>query len=202
MSGPTIDFWQDNFEAGTTPWDRGAPGPQLTTWLGTEIDVGQRVLVPGCGSGWDVAALAAFGAKVVGIDYAPAAVARTRDLLIEHGLSAQVIKADVLHWSPSQAVDAVYEQTCLCALHPDHWTTYAASLHRWIRPGGKLLAMFMQKARPQAAAGFVEGPPFHCDINAMRALFRSECWIWPKPPYPGTSHPSGAYELAVILERR
>lgn len=202
MTGPTIAFWQQNFDTGNTPWDRGMPGPQLVAWLGSEIARGQSVLVPGCGSGWDVVALAEFGAAVTGIDYTPAAVAKVEARLAERRLAAEIVQADVLTWSPPQPVDAIYEQTCLCALHPDQWTRYAEQLHRWTRPGGKLLAMFMQKARPTAAEGFVEGPPFHCDINAMRALFPSDRWSWPKPPYPSTPHPSGSHELAVVLERR
>jgi len=59
---------------------------------------------------------------------------------------------------------------------------YAAQLHAWLRPGGRLLALFMQARKDSAAEGFIEGPPYHCDINAMRALFREPDWRWPKPP--------------------
>lgn len=202
MTGPTIAFWQERFDTGTTPWDRGVPSPQLMAWLGIEISIGQRVLVPGCGSGWEVAELARFGAVVTGIDYTPAAIERTRALLRESGLSGEVVEADVLRWAPPQPVDVVYEQTCLCALHPDHWTSYAKRVHAWLRPGGRLLAMFMQRLRPGAAEGYVEGPPYHCDIHAMRALFPSTLWDWPKPPYPATPHSIGAVELGVVIARR
>jgi len=30
MPGPDIAFWQDKFTHAQTPWDRGAPSPQLT----------------------------------------------------------------------------------------------------------------------------------------------------------------------------
>lgn len=203
MAGPTPDFWQNRFESRQTPWDRGAPGPQLAAWLadGT-LRPGERVLVPGCGSGWDVAALARAGVQATGLDYTPAAVELARDRLAAEGLAAPVHLADVLAWEPADPVDAVYEQTCLCALHPDEWTTYAAQLHRWLRPGGRLLALFMQKLRPGAAEGLIEGPPYHCDIHAMRALFPSTLWDWPRPPYARVPHPMGMDELAVVLTRR
>ena len=202
MSGPTIDFWQQHFEAGTIPWDRGGPSPQLVAWLGHAVRAGETVLVPGCGSGWDVAELANAGARVTGIDYAPAAVAKAEALLRERALVATIVEADVLEWAPSSPVDAVYEQTCLCALHPDHWKRYGDQLHAWLKPGGRLLAMFMQKPRPGAAEGFVEGPPYHCDVHAMRALLPSTRWEWPKPPYPATPHSIGAFELGVVVTRR
>ena len=106
-----------------------------------------------------------------------------------------------VQWSPAQPVDTVYEQTCLCALHPDHWTAYAAQLHAWLKPGGRLLALFMQAPAAGAPDGYVTGPPYHCDIHAMRALFPSSRWSWPKPPYERVTHPLGAHELALVLTR-
>ena len=201
MAGPTTAFWQQHFEDETIPWDRGAPSPQLMAWL-PDIRAGRSVLVPGCGSGWEVAELAKVGAVVTGIDYAPAAVAKARAMLEERVLLAEVVEADVLTWNPPRPVDAVYEQTCMCALHPDYWARYAEQLHAWLKPGGRLYAMWMQKQRPGAADGLIEGPPFHSDINAMRSLLPSTLWDWPKPPYARTAHHSGAFELGVVLTRR
>jgi len=207
MNGPTHDFWQSRFAEGKLPWDRGAPNPQLLRWLadGT-LAPGQRVVVPGCGQGWEVAALAAAGVATIGIDFAPNALALCRRLLDHHGTStdkAELLDANVLHWQPETPVDAVFEQTCLCALYPDYWTAYAAQLHAWIKPGGKLLALFMQAPRPSAAEGFIEGPPYHGDINAMRALFPATLWDWPKPPYPRVRNDTiEREELAVALVRK
>jgi len=202
MAGPDAAFWQARFETGTTPWDRGAASPQLLRWRDEGVfTAGSTVLVPGCGSGWEVAELAAAGVAVTGLDYAAAAVDRSKQHLAERGLQAQVLQTDVLQWSPTAPVDAVYEQTCLCALHPDHWTAYAAQLHAWLKPGGRLLALFMQAPAAGAPDGFVTGPPYHCDIHAMRALFPSSRWSWPKPPYARVGHPLGAHELALALTR-
>lgn len=204
MSGPTHDFWQARFAEGNLPWDRGAPNPQLLRWLadGT-LAPGQHVVVPGCGQGWEVAALAAAGIETIGIDFAPNALALCRQLLERGGTRAELLDANVLHWRPAAPVDAVFEQTCLCALYPDYWTTYAAQLHAWIKPGGRLLALFMQALRPDAAQGVIEGPPYHCDINAMRALFPATLWDWPKPPYDKVAHGNlGRDELAVALVRK
>ena len=201
MSGPDSTFWQAKFDAGTTPWDRGAASPQLLTWLDACGLAYGTVIVPGCGSGHEVVALAQRGARVTALDYAPAAVARTQAALAAAQVTATVAQADVLEWQPAEPADAIYEQTCLCALHPDHWVAYATQLHRWLKPGGKLFALFAQARRPNADDGKVEGPPYHCDINAMRALFPSTRWTWPKPPYARVDHPMGMFELAVVLER-
>jgi SAM-dependent methyltransferase len=203
MPGPDPDFWQQRFERGDTPWDRGAPGPQLVAWLDAAAVAPGRIAVPGCGSGWDVAELARRGFAVTGIDCAPAACVRTRERLRDAGLAGSVVQADVCAWRPEVPFDAVYEQTCLCAMHPVHWRSYEEALAAWLRPGGALLAMFAQCPRPQSAEqGIIEGPPYHCDINGMRMLFDDARWEWPAPPYPRVGHPNGMHELGLVIRRR
>lgn len=154
--------------------------------------------------------LAGRGFDVTGVDFAAAAVERTRERLrgllqSETGagmVKAEVVQADLLTYEPAAPFDAIYEQTCLCALYPDHWRGYADRLFAWLRPGGLLLALFMQAPRDGSRSGYIEGPPYHCDINGMRSLFSADRWHWPKPAYPAVPHPSGAVELAVVLTRR
>ena len=200
MNGPTLDFWQARFESGQTPWDRGSAHPQLLAWLEQGlIAAGQSVVIPGCGRGHELLALGQASIAAIGLDYAPAAVALARARL--GSLPGSVEQADVLAWQPAAPLDIVYEQTCLCALHPDHWRRYADQLHGWIKPGGLLLALFMQARRDSAATGSIEGPPYHGDINAMRALFPADRWVWPAPPYAAVPHGQGWAELAVVLKR-
>lgn len=205
MTGPDRDFWQQRFLQHETPWDRGAPSPQLARWLADgSLSPGMRIAVPGCGAGHEVIALARAGLEVTALDYAPAAIALVRDRLAHEGLSARAIEADVLAWAADAPLDAVYEQTCLCALHPDHWRSYAAQLARWLRPDGRLALLAMNAPRPGSAQGLIEGPPYHVDVNALRALFPSTQWHWPKPPYERVLHPreSNWAELALVLTRR
>lgn len=202
-SGPDRTFWQQRFEQQQTPWDRGAVSPQCARWVadGT-LGRGLRIAVPGCGSGHDVLALAEAGCVVTAIDYAQAAVTLTRDRLAAAGAAAEMVQADVLQWQPGEPLDAVYEQTCWCALHPDHWIAYAQQLQRWLAPGGRLLLLAMQCLRPSAAEGRIEGPPYHLDIQMLRALLPATQWAWPAPPYERVAHPAGWAELALVLTRR
>lgn len=200
--GPSVAFWQERFESQRTPWDRGAVNPALAPLLAQGVlPLGARVLVPGCGAGYEVVQLAAQGFRPVAVDYAPAAVGLTRARLAQAGLDAEVIEADLLDWAPSAPVDAIWDQTCLCALHPDLWVAYAQRLASWLAPGGTLMLLAVQIERDGRREGRIEGPPYHCDINAVRALFPSNRWQWPRPPYPRHAHPAGFAELEVVLER-
>ena len=203
MAGPTTEFWQQRFDKNEIGWDRGSPSPQLLLWLNSGELKPCRIAVPGCGGGWEVVELVKRGFEVVGIDYTAAAVEKTRALLNAQHLKAEVIQADVLTYQPHQKFDAVYEQTCLCAIHPEHWFEYAQQLQQWIKSDGSLWVMYMQMVRPAAShEGVIHGPPYHCDINAMRALFTEKAWVWPKPPYAKVDHPNLSHELAVRIVRR
>lgn len=176
------------------------------------LQAGQRILVPGCGRGWEVVSLAALGADVTAVDVAPAALQSCDKQLKGAGLRATLIEADLLQWQPAQPFDRIYEQTCLCAIHPDLWVRYTERLHDWLQPDGQLALLAVQALRPGAQEGLVEGPPYHLDINAVRALFPANRWQWPRPPYarvlPPTM-PSNANtvaarsaELAILLPRQ
>ncbi|NVN88934.1 MAG: methyltransferase domain-containing protein, partial [Rhodopseudomonas sp.] len=119
--GPTPEFWQEKFANRHATWDRGKSNHQLLAWLDSGELSPCRIVVPGCGAGWEVAEFASRGFDVTAIDYTPVAVETTRALLADNGLQAEVVQANVLDYQPAKPFDAIYEQTCLCAVHPDHW---------------------------------------------------------------------------------
>jgi hypothetical protein len=58
-----------------------------------------------------------------------------------------------------------------------------------------LFVLFMQ-------TGVAGGPPFNCDVNAMRTLFPPTAWSWPATLPEPVHHPSGRSEQPAILRRR
>lgn len=187
--------WEKRYQAGQTGWDRGGSSPALDRWLADGLVPRERVLVPGCGHGHEVAELVRAGCQVTAVDIAAQPVLRLQGQLAEVGLHARVIQADLLHWQPAEPFAAVYEQTCLCAIDPSHWHDYERRLADWLRPGGVLLALFMQTGR----AG---GPPFDCPVPDMRELFAAARWDWPDAPPMTVPHPNGMVEQGFVLIRR
>lgn len=187
--------WEQRYSQGRTAWDRGQVSPALDHWLGTGQVPHGRVLVPGCGHGHEVAALVRAGCQVTAVDIASQPVLRLMGELSELGLHAHILQADLLQWQPAEPFDAVYEQTCLCAIDPAHWRDYEQHLAGWLVPGGTLLALFMQTGR----AG---GPPFDCPLPDMRTLFDEARWVWPDTPPLEVPHPNGFVEKGYVLIRR
>jgi len=192
--------WESRYQSGETGWDRGASSPALSVWLKAgHLDAAARILVPGCGRGHEVTHLAGLGYEVTGIDIAPSAVSHLQQELQDKGLNAEVLLADLFAYQPDSPFDAVYEQTCLCAIQPEQREAYEALLHSWIRPGGSLFALFMQ-------TGAEGGPPFHCDLLAMHRLFPESRWTWsqtgPEAEPVFTPHRNGRFELGYQLIRQ
>lgn len=187
-------YWQARYDQGQTGWDRGAASPTLVQWL-AEGDLRPcRILVPGCGRGHEVVALAKAGFDVVGVDFAPAAVAAVQTKLAVEGRVAEIVQSDLFAYRPTQPFEAIYEQTCLCALPPERWADYEQQLVAWLIPRGRLFAAFMQ-------TDSADGPPFACRPAAMRELFAADRWEWPERLNP-QKHPTGLVELTGVLRRR
>src|SRR4051812_36873847 len=74
------DFWETRYQAGVTPWDAGRVPPRLASFLAKEMSgrVADKVLIPGCGSGYEVAAFAEKGFEVTAIDFSQTAVQRAK----------------------------------------------------------------------------------------------------------------------------
>ncbi len=185
--------WNTRYLANDTPWDRGTVSPFLWHHL-DRLPANLQVLVPGCGTGHEVVALAAVGHQVTALDLAPEALRRCQERLENKDLRAELLQGDVLTWQPQRTFDLVYEQTCLCALDPSERDVYAQRLLEWVSPEGLLLAAFFQTHTE-------DGPPYHCGLDEMRQLFPPSLWRWPEHPPLRIDHPLGPYELGVALKR-
>ena len=205
---PIVD-WEARYQSAATGWERGALNPAFGEWQpffttllsdATSSDDASQpiadssVIVPGCGRSPELLAFAQLGFEVTGVDLAETAVAFQGAALAEAGVNGRAEQANLLEWQPATPVDLVYDQTCLCALHPDQWSAYEQQLHRWLKPGGHLAVLFMQ-------TGKAGGPPFHCELDAMRALFASERWHWGSECII-SEHPGGVREEGFVLTRR
>lgn len=188
-----MNDWELRYQAGETGWDRGACSSALTHWLENGLSP-CRIMIPGCGRGYEVVELARRGFAVTAIDIAPSAITHLQAELHAAGVTAEIISGDLFDYKPDVSFDAVYEQTCLCAIHPDQRRDYEARLFEWLKPGGRLFALFMQ-------TGAEGGPPFHCDLLAMRKLFDASHWQWSEDPLFVPQH-RGRFELGYQLTRQ
>jgi SAM-dependent methyltransferase len=154
------EFWDTRYRDGATPWDAGRVPPKLAQWLPRE-PAARRVLVPGCGSGYEVRAFAEHGDDVLGIDFSDAAIEAARRTLGE--LAGRVRKADFFALDDAQPFDLVYERTFLCALPPRERLRWARRIAELVRAGGLLAGFFYYGDGER-------GPPFGITARELHAL--------------------------------
>jgi SAM-dependent methyltransferase len=148
------DSWDARYGEGSDRWTlEGAP-PVLEQLIESYRER-HRVLVPGAGHGHDAFAWARAGHEVVALDFAPRAVASMRQRSRDEGVFVEVLEVDVTA-PPAQlrgSIDLVWEQTCLCALPPEHRRPYLEAMATILRPGGSMVALLWSH-------GEEDGPPY------------------------------------------
>lgn len=172
-------FWDARYREDFTPWDAGRTPAALLDFLAAER-APLSVLVPGCGSGYEVRSFAAAGHRVCAIDFSAAAVERARRELGSAGVL--VHRADFFADDLGAPFDLVYERAFLCALPPALWPRYAHRLSELLAPHGRLAGFFFgdfAAAPGPVGAPFRDrrGPPFPLAPGELDALLgtRFDC---------------------------
>jgi cyclopropane fatty-acyl-phospholipid synthase-like methyltransferase len=148
------DFWENRYQTGDMPWEKGAPSPGLVDFLAAHPNLTRvTVCVPGCGSGHDVREFAKAGFATFGFDIAPSAIRHAEEKTKAAGLVAHFQAADFLHEDPPQKFDWLFEHTLFCAIKPEERDDYVRAALRWLKPDGQYLAV--NYLIPDK-----EGPPF------------------------------------------
>ena len=202
MSGPspieTPDYWDAHYQQGNTGWDIGGPAPAFVDLLaGPDAPPPGRMIVPGCGRGHDALLFARAGFDVLGIDFAPLAVAAATEAAARAGVPARFAQADWFALPPAWngTFDYVLEHTFLSAFAPDRRPAYAAVVARLLRPTGRYIALFFTHGRPG-------GPPFAITGDEIETVFTPRFQIERLAP-PARSVPQRqGQELFALMRRR
>ena len=146
------------------PWDLGGVPERLRQFF-SRSDRKYVTLIPGCGTGYEVAFLAERGWDVTAIDFSGAAVEAARRAL---GPWAQrVVQADFFEFVPLQPVELIYERAFLCALPVRMREAIVARWAELLPPGGLLAGFFFFDDGSK-------GPPFGItpdELNGLLAPF-------------------------------
>ena len=130
------------------PWDIGRPQPVFTRLAGQGLLRG-RLLDAGCGTGENAMMAAAHGADALGVDVAPAAIAKARGKAAERGSTARFEVADVLDLGRlGQTFDTVVDSGVFHVFDDGDRARYVASLAAVMRPGATCYLMCFSDRQP------------------------------------------------------
>ncbi|KKK13452.1 hypothetical protein ARAM_000911 [Aspergillus rambellii] len=190
--------WSDLWDTGNSSlWDRGKPSPALidlveefhelfNPFLAAPVanrpHPRKKALVPGCGRGYDVIALALHGFDAYGLEISATGVAEATAYAAGEMTSpqsynfgkddpspsrvpgaVQFLQGDFFanDWTPSNSgrsltFDLVYDYTFLCALHPSQRSLWAERMARLLPSGGLLVCLEFPMYKDPA----LPGPPW------------------------------------------
>lgn len=154
------DFWDTRYQNDVTPWDAGHVPDALRRHART-FPPGARILIPGCGSAYELYYLLENGFDALAIDFSPAAVARAKAKL--DCFADRVREADFFDFDHGERFDVMYERAFLCALPRKMWQAYAARSASLLKPHGIIAGFFFFDDNPK-------GPPFGTSREELDAL--------------------------------
>lgn len=176
----SADFWEQRYQDGTAPWDLGQPAPPLVHLLSlATAPLPGPTVVLGCGRGYEALLFARHGFEVIGVDYAPSAIAAATEMAVAEGLPARFIERDIFKLLPDyqQQFDYVIEHTCFCALDPGWRHAYVDLVHALLKPQGNLIGLFFTHPRPG-------GPPYGATPEDITRHFQQRFHIQSLEPTP------------------
>lgn len=157
-------------------WSDAAPSDVRRRWLARALEVipaGTDVLDLGCGAGVPMTRALADGRRVVGVDLSR----RQLELARGNVPAATFLQADMTALDlPASSLDAVTAFYSLTHVPRDEQPALLASIHRWLRPGGVLIASLGAEDGPDEVEDDWLGAPMffsHFGAKRNRAMVRA-----------------------------
>ena len=190
--------WRKNWRAGVTPWDAGTSPPALRSLVDRGAVPSGRILVPGCGTGYDLSTLARTDREVVGIDLSEDA--RKAFVAAHPELPGSVIYevADFFSYAPARGFDFVWDYTFFCALDPDQRTSWSRAMQRLVNPGGVLATLLFPFEDPISGT---QGPPWPVNTAMVRSCVE-DGFEELETTDVGRTHPGREGKERLVLWRR
>lgn len=155
-------FWEARYEQQQTGWNIGSVSTPIKEYLDQLTDKNLRILIPGCGFGFEAIYAHQLGfTQVYVLDFVQEALDNLKhncpSFPAEH-----IIQADFFEFEGT--FDLIIEQTLFCAIDPKMRTAYAQKVSQLLVEGGKLVGLLFDRS-------FESGPPHGGSAAEYATLF-------------------------------
>ncbi|TEB29876.1 S-adenosyl-L-methionine-dependent methyltransferase [Coprinellus micaceus] len=200
--------WDNAWKQNITPWDMGGVQPSLKEVMENSripFPRSGKVLVPGCGTGYDVFYFASLGLKAMGMDISETAVEAAYKARYKEPQNvfdnSDFVAANFFEYSniifPEDRFNLVYDHTFFVAIPPAKRSDWGKEMAALIKPGGYLITVVFP-ILPQTSTG----PPYyvrpeHYDEH-LQANFEK---IYSKVPTKSSPSHEGLEHVVVWLRK-
>ena len=159
----TKEYWNERYANGQTGWDLGTASPPLEEYIKQLANKDLKILLPGCGNGYEALLMTELGFKNLTIlDIAPLAVEQLQNRLRNYP-TVKILCEDF--FTHQDQYDLILEQTFFCALPPTMREQYVQKMAELLAPQGKLVGLLFASEFDKA------GPPFGGTTEEYLQLF-------------------------------
>ncbi|KAI5070144.1 hypothetical protein GOP47_0014487 [Adiantum capillus-veneris] len=153
--------WEQCWVEDVTPWDLGKVTPVVADLVErNNLPVG-RALVPGCGSGYDVVALASRARHVIGLDISATAVEHAQKIWAgTKSINVEFVCWDFFNYMPGAPFDLILDYTFFCALQPSMRPLWGSKIADLLSSEGELITIMFPMD------SFEGGPPYAVSLAA------------------------------------
>jgi SAM-dependent methyltransferase len=190
-------YWRDAYAEPTQGWEIGRAAPPLARWFAANSPSGTRALVVGCGRGHEARMLAAAGADVVAIDFAPEAIAAARLLAANEGVGVDFRVRDLFALGgEKERYQLIVEHCCFCAIDPARRGEYVERVAGVLVDGGQYVGLLRTRCTKPV------GPPFAVAREEVERLFEPRFTILEASVPDDSIESRRGAELFVHMTRR
>ncbi|KAF0685934.1 Aste57867_22252 [Aphanomyces stellatus] len=158
--------WERAWTENVTPWELQSVNPSFVEGLALlpKTRNARRVLVPGCGSGFDLLHLHANGWEATGLDISHTAIDIARKNV---GDDVDLQQGDFFTYAAAPPFDVIYDYLFFAAIDPSMRPACAVQFHALLQPTtGRLLTLLFPLAPPSA-----DGPPYTLTLDVYKEIF-------------------------------
>lgn len=180
------EYWNNRYETEQTGWDLKTISPPLKAYIDQLTNKNLRILIPGCGSGYEAEYLKKQGFQnVTVIDFAPLVVEKMQSYMSDYQ-NVNIICTDF--FTHNGEYDLIIEQTFFCALNPSLRTKYVQKMNELLAKNGKLVGLLF-------GVQFSNNPPFGGSKEEYLDLFSNAFKINVLEPCHNSIKPRQGSEL-------
>ncbi len=190
------NYWNDRWKRNETGWDLGAVSPPLKIFIDQLTYKDDRILLPGCGNGYEAGYLLANGfTNVTVVDISLVPVEKLKAQYAEMlGKELTVLHQDF--FTLQGQYDLVIEQTFMSALPPSMRGAYVQQMKKLLKPKAILAGLLFGVEFDK------EGPPFGGTAAEYRNLFSRDFEIIEMSISPYSAEPRAGTELFFQMQVR
>lgn len=132
-------FWDELYLNNSVAWDLKTPTPAFIDLLGSEYFYGKRkLLVVGCGYGYDAIEAAKNGFEVTALDFSQPAIEFANKLAIKENVKVEFVIEDFFNLNENyfNSFEIIFDYVTYCAIDPARRKEYAEKIFDILRPDG------------------------------------------------------------------